>query len=464
MFIERVISLNNGWSILRNKAEEWAEITSALDLIDKEVIDVALKVLREDNKEEGYYMVPYIYGMYNTVLREIFEWRDPLPAINGPEEAPLLLRCVKNGVSASIPGIDEKTGGDWVSTLYLTIPYYFNTGVIEVAVILIPTGDAISYFLDRGIKDSQLQQMLTEQIYRAQAVKFSSLISKAPIVLAFFSSTNPEEITVEDATPLKIGGHTIERTLEFAPEYYQASVGLLSYFGEILRQKDPQTKAKVRIEQDGNRVRLHIESPSGDIEIIEKQLEQYALVVSKQALPESLLENAGQIVQLKAQLRVAQLQVETAHDVRLLLDGNIARLEKQVDSQQKQLDFLQTQFAAQVLQKGQVIELVGQQASSHERMQAALLTHAQFLFKDLLEESRSNYQLHEAIQSLHQNLLSGLTTIDVEDQIKRALDTVKQTKPGLLSRIYSQVEGAAMKAGAGASLGWAAELIKHAQV
>jgi len=247
--------------------------------------------------------------------------------------------------------------------------------------------------------------------------------------------------------------------LNLPPEYYQASVGLLSYFGEILRQKDPTTKAKVRIEQEGNRVRLHIESPGGDIEIIEKELAQYALVVSQQAAPETLLANRAHIMQLETQLDITRIQVKQAQDLMQLAEGQYTQ---RINNLEKQVEFLQTQFAAQILQSGQVVQLVSQQAQSNERVQMALLAHGQLLFKDMLEESRGNFQLLSAIQSLHQNLLSGLTTIEVEEQIKQALETVKQQKPGLLARIYSQVEGAALKAGAGASLTWAAGLIKHA--
>jgi len=276
-------------------------------------------------------------------------------------------------------------------------------------------------------------------------------------VLAFISPTFFEEIEVEEITPLKFGEHTIERTLEFAPEYYQASVGLLSHFGKILRDKDPQTKAKVRIEQDGNIVRLHIESAPGNIETIEERLEQYALIVNKQAPPESLLDNPGQIIELKAQLRVAQMQVETAYELKQLSDGRITSLEKQVE-------FLQSQFAAQILQTDKVIDIVGRQNDSHERMQAALLTHSGTLFKDLLQESSGNQRLTEAVTSLQHNLLSGMAIIDIEDKLEQSLATIKETKPGFLGRIQKDLEGAAYKAAASSTITWVAKWLgAHAQ-
>jgi hypothetical protein len=73
---------------------------------------------------------------------------------------------------------------------------------------------------------------------------------------------------------------TIVRNIEFAPEHFQAGVAILSYFGTVLRQKHPHTKATVRIEQDGLAVRLVIVSPDNETEVIEKTLSDYGLVMS----------------------------------------------------------------------------------------------------------------------------------------------------------------------------------------
>ena len=56
----------------------------------------------------------------------------------------------------------------------------------------------------------------------------------------------------------------IIRSIEFAPEYHQSGLAILSYFGQVLRDKYPETKAKVTIEQDGLTVRMIIETPEGE--------------------------------------------------------------------------------------------------------------------------------------------------------------------------------------------------------
>jgi hypothetical protein len=458
MFVERVLSLNNGWSLLTTeKHSEWQDITDILALFSVESIKEYLDKTRSKNKDA---VTIHFDIYYNGYITKAEGWTGTLPRYD--EKTPSIAedRLIKNGVSTCFASSLDVPSGNFSNNLYLVMPYYHSLGQLEVFVVLAPTVEAKAHLLAHNI--TQIHSLLNEKDCRAELARFGPSASQLPIVLAFFSPTAPEEVAIEEIIPLKVGEHTIERTLEFAPEYYQASVGLLSYFGSILRQKDPNTKSKVRIEQDGNTVRLHIVPPIGEAEVVERQLEQFALIVNGEASPESLLDDPGQIIQLKTQLRMAQMQVETAHDLRQLSDGRITSLEKQVE-------FLQSQFAAQILQNNRatdlnhkVIDLATQQANSHERMQSALLAHSGMLFKDLLEESRNNFQLLTAIQDLHRNLLSGLTTVDIEEQIKQSLDTVKQQKPGMLARIYTQVEGAALKAGAGATLGWAVEVVKHA--
>lgn len=458
MFVQRVLSLNGGWSILTTqKGKEWEEAKAVLNTLDDEFIIQASQDSGGSPRSVDF-TYSFLYYGYQQHIIDDYDWPDE--ALSKDVKIAVFSDTppVKNGVLASLMGMDEITGGDFASAVYLYTPYYFTLGIIDVAVYFIATTEVVNRIIEIGAKPEALANIPTEDYCRAEIAKLSTLVSQTPIVLAFFSPTTVEEIAVEEAALLKVGEHTIERTIEFAPEFYQAGVGLLSYFGEVLRQKDPSTKAKVRIEQEGNTVRLHIVPPIGEAEVVEKQLEQFALVISEQASPETLLNNQAHIIQLKSQLEMARLQVQTAQEIKQITDGvnaqRFATLEKQVES-------LNMQLAAQLLQNNKVIDLATQQASSHERMQAALLTHGQLLFKDMLEESRGNFQLLTAIQSLHQNLLSGLTTIEVEEQIKQALETVKQQQPGLLARIYSQVEGAALKAGTGATLTWAADVVKH---
>lgn len=103
---------------------------------------------------------------------------------------------------------------------------------------------------------------------------------------------------------------TISRYIEFEPEYYQAGLGILNYFGTVVREKYPQGNAKVKIEQNGYSVTMTIETENGDKETIEKLLQNYELVVIGEKPPESLFDSQLQILDLKSELRLAHARLE----------------------------------------------------------------------------------------------------------------------------------------------------------
>jgi hypothetical protein len=452
MYVERVLSLNNGWSVLtEQKHSEWQELLAILKALGngKE---------KELDGSQGISSTSIKYTIYSlSFLRRMREqgWIEDLN--NGfRHDAKVRAGILKNRIFVNMAGVEGLMGGSFATDFYLNMPQSFRANSIDIGILFIPTASAISRFIEVSLDNSEAFILPSEEFCRAEMVKFGPLTSQTPIVLALFSPTETEEIIFEEITPAKVSTPAIERTIEFAPEYYQAGVGLLSYFGEILRQKDPNTKAKVRIEQDGRIVRLHIESPAGEIETIEKELDQYALVISNQAPPESLFENRAHIMRLEHSLEMMRHQVKMAQDLKELTDGLHT---KRVNNLEEQVEFLKNQVAAQLLQNGQFIQLVGQQAGSHERMQAALLAHSQMLFKDLLHEASGNQRLAEAVSSLQHNLLSGLAIIDVEDKLEQALATIKETKPGFLGRIQKELEGAAYKASASSTVTWVATWI-----
>jgi hypothetical protein len=454
MYIERVLNLNNGWSKLTTeKSEEWEEVKLALMKIDDRLILKGIDAAQTiENVQDGleYVISLFMYTALDSFLKETFHWTE-LPVPNEKKDIYSNARSVKNGLSASIVGIDDQTGGDFINSLHINIPFYHQEDLVDLTVILVPTKETLNHLIALGASPIQSTRIPSEIFCREQFARFSLLYGQMPVVLAFFSPTAPKELIIEETTPLRVRGHTIERTIEFAPEYYQAGVGLLSYFGEVLRQKDPTTTARVRIEQDGTTVRLHIESTRGDIETIERVLEKFALVISDQLSPESLFENRAFVMKLENKLELTKLEVKHEQDLRQLTDGlNTHR----INSLEKEITALRNQLSSQLQQTGQVIELATLQASSHERIHTALITHSEGIFKDLLREASGNQQLTEAVESLHRNLLSGIAAVDIEDQLERALSTIKKEDAGFLSRIFTELKGAAYKASATSSLTW----------
>ncbi|MDM8552421.1 pentapeptide repeat-containing protein [Desulfobacterales bacterium HSG2] len=108
----------------------------------------------------------------------------------------------------------------------------------------------------------------------------------------------------------------IERSIEFPPEYYQAGISILNEFGSVLRKKYPETKAKVRIEQDGLKVTMTVDPVEGDREVIEKELDEYGLVITGKMTPEEYVDNDPLLlIELKSELRSAYNKLETQKEI-----------------------------------------------------------------------------------------------------------------------------------------------------
>jgi hypothetical protein len=107
----------------------------------------------------------------------------------------------------------------------------------------------------------------------------------------------------------------VDRCIEFPPEYHQAGLGILNYFGVFLRENYPERDAKVKIEQHGLSVRMIVETSDGDTEVVEKALHDYELVMSGKVLPETISQNDKVVLDLKNELRITQFRLESQHDI-----------------------------------------------------------------------------------------------------------------------------------------------------
>jgi hypothetical protein len=102
----------------------------------------------------------------------------------------------------------------------------------------------------------------------------------------------------------------IERSIEFPPEYWTAGTSILSYFSHILGVKYPDQNIKVRIEQEGLLLRMIIDTPTGERELIEQTLNEYSLVITGKLPPESFLSNPFEVMALKNKLEMTQLELK----------------------------------------------------------------------------------------------------------------------------------------------------------
>jgi hypothetical protein len=123
----------------------------------------------------------------------------------------------------------------------------------------------------------------------------------------------------------------IDRCIEFSPEYYQAGLAILTYFGSVLREKYPEQNATVKIEQHDLTVRMIIETEDGNIETLEKALHEYELVLKGQQSVDEFYLSPIKTLELKNQLNLFKFQIDSQKEIIALQRGQILSLEAIVD-------------------------------------------------------------------------------------------------------------------------------------
>jgi len=128
--------------------------------------------------------------------------------------------------------------------------------------------------------------------------------------------------TTEDTS----NDNIIIRSIEFPEECFQAGISILTFFGSVLQKKSPDTKAKVRIEQEGLKVTMVIETEEGKKEKIEKILDDYGLVITGKMSPEEFTNDKILIIELRSELRYAHARIEDKNDIINYKIAEIAQL------------------------------------------------------------------------------------------------------------------------------------------
>lgn len=156
------------------------------------------------------------------------------------------------------------------------------------------------------------------------------LSSNFPFLILGYSDSAPlfgEDISELASDPsITTERIVIDRCIEFPPEYHQAGLGILNYFGVFLRENYPDRDAKVRIEQHGTSVRLTVETADGNVEVVEKALKDYELIVSGKVQPEMITNNDKVVLDLKNELRITQFRLESQRDIISVQGRHIEKL------------------------------------------------------------------------------------------------------------------------------------------
>lgn len=154
------------------------------------------------------------------------------------------------------------------------------------------------------------------RFWRRAAVRSENFINICSAVgISDWSLVREEHEIDDEQAKDKSSYFRVERSIEFPPEYWEAGTSILSYFSRVLGSKYPDRRIKVRIEQEGLRLRMLIDTPTGEREEIEKTLDQYGMVVAGKVAPEDFLDNPLEVMALKNKLEIARLEARQSKEL-----------------------------------------------------------------------------------------------------------------------------------------------------
>jgi cell division GTPase FtsZ len=187
----------------------------------------------------------------------------------------------------------------------------------------------------------------------------------------------------------------LSKSITFDPHQASAGLSILSYFNEFLHQKYSGIKAKVSIEQTGNKVCLIVETPSGDVEKIEKSLYEFGLVVVGEKVPSEVLKSNLDAERLQMKLDMVAMELKHSEKLLTLYQSENENYKYRVISLEDQMSELQRVICRSLTQSQEHLSL---QLSNNNDLPQSLI--------HLLESN------------LNENI-SGVARQRIEDEVRK---------------------------------------------
>lgn len=325
MFITKVLSYNGAWGKLLKEQEETffelqeilSELPSYEQFLDAEV-----------NKHDKTLSLAYLSDLghhSSQIADKKYGWSDYCITPYENKNRLIYLGQRKNNLvfsmerDSSLPGfvydkiyylneINEKT-----ETVFLGFCFLNETIIDDLKRNDINEKYFDSYVMNFEFVEKELNRILPNNI-------------KTPFLI-FGLDFERHNIKVREMETIN-EPIMIERSIEFKPEHYQAGLGILSYFGTVMRKKYPEQNAKVKIEQEDDKVRLIVESENGDQEIIERAFDEFGLVIHQDIKPENFYDNYLDVAELKTKLGTFESELKFQHQLVEMKEHRIIELEK----------------------------------------------------------------------------------------------------------------------------------------
>ncbi len=314
MFVNKVISYRNSWRLVSSKHRE--ELSEALESIS-DCISGNVELTEESGRgpRSRELWEKALYDR-NWELVERIHYSSDGRRIHLGNVGP-----VKNGLSAQIPFGHIEYLSRW---LFQQTALAVRHGVIKLPILFVPLREFGRVSDDRWINRSSFE------MYQSQLELLSPLSHQYPFLVVGYSDQSiigePEVIEIEIDELAEDTNKVVDRCIEFPPEYHQAGLGILNFFGTYLREQYPEEETKVRIEQEGLNVRLVIETESGQSEVIEKALHEYELIITGEEPPEKFTQNDKLVLELRNELRIAKFRLESQQDLIGMQNSKIDKL------------------------------------------------------------------------------------------------------------------------------------------
>lgn len=322
MFIHHAVSYLGAWEkFALPHGSELAEILKALSAYHSGSIKLSAKDERMYGNSPRIRWERSILSMGWTLQDKILH----TPA--GRRVNMTSLGPTKNGISVQLNFANPSWFHRWLfSQGALGVRY----GYVKIPVLIAPMKE----FEQRNASQGRPTPSFSDFEYvKDQLETLAPLSSNFPfLILGYTDSATLLDTTVSELASdpsITTERVVIDRCIEFPPEYHQAGLGILNYFGVFLRENYPDRDAKVRIEQHGMSVRLTVETEDGNVEVVEKALKDYELIVSGKMQPEMITTNEKVVLDLKNELRITQFRLESQRDI---IDVQNRRIDKLMDA------------------------------------------------------------------------------------------------------------------------------------
>ncbi|WP_340034022.1 hypothetical protein [Paenibacillus sp. FSL H3-0302] len=307
IYINSIHSCKNAIKLLEeNHSNEYESLLCALESINlNSFLETAMLDKNFSNTESRM----LLRDLIRTVERHLitFGWED---LRRGP--------LTYNGISVFVALSNSKVD----TLLFSTIPKYIKTGETIIPIIL--SFDKVTLNTIGTITPhSASYEFIAKHLNSS-----SPLPVTYPFLFACISLNQTESLYNElDSLFDEFFDDSkeyVNRSIEFPSEYYQAGLGILSYFSKILKEKYPSTPTNVKIIQEGFNVRMIVETDTGHTEIIEKALIEYQQIINGEIKPEVYLTDQIQILELKTEIRILKARLESQADIISLQNNNLS--------------------------------------------------------------------------------------------------------------------------------------------